>query len=267
MHEEASRLDAQIFYKLFKEISTGDYAQEDPLVSKESVKQFKAAMSETANSYDLSRCLSYLFPELDVGHQRPIKRKSGRGNESNKIDVAAALKEKDKILLLLGEHKTDPNKKFSAQAQLHRWVRVGKIFLLYMKRGLINREYELLWNEDLPLANVDRGSFPCLGLEINPFQAVLHGFVMCGDSGERVLHSKLAVVTDFRTDAVLTFLRRLRGGVLALKQEWEKFNYKMPYFDSPEFVPDRFEDSVFAYLLIIVTLALKPIKVYLVALF
>ena len=135
-----------------------------------------------------------------------------------------------------------------------------------MKWGLINREYELLWNEDLPLANVDRGSFPCLGLETNPFQAVLHGFVMCGD---RVLHSVLASVAGRATDAMfLPFLRRLRGGVLALKQEWEKFDYEMPSFDSPEFVPDRFKDSsVFAYLLIIVTLALKPIKVYLVAVF
>ena len=48
----------------------------------------------------------------------------------------------------------------------------------------------------------------------------------------------------------LTFLRRLRAGVLALKKEWEKFNYEMPFIDSPQFVPDRYDDSKFAYLLV-----------------
>ena len=106
----------------------------------------------------------------------------------------------------------------------------------------------MLWKEDLPLANVQHGSFPCLGLEINHYKAVLHGFVT---DGKRVLHSKLAAVTDKTTDAMcLTFLRRLRAGVLALKKEWEKFNYEMPFIDSPQFVPDRYDDSKFAYLLV-----------------
>ena len=125
MREEASRIDAQIFYKLFKEISTGDYAQEDPLVSEESVKQLKAAMSETADANKLFLCLSRILPELQIYHQRRIKRKSGHAKDH--IDVAAVLKDdqdemKDRIVVLLGKHKTDPKRKFSAQVQLHRWV-------------------------------------------------------------------------------------------------------------------------------------------------
>ena len=247
MHEEASRIDAQIFYKLFKEISTGDYAQEDPLVSEKSVKRFRAAMSVTADSTKLSDCLSDLFPELRVHHQRPINRKSGHAKDH--IDAAAVLKDNDdeatRIVVLLGDKKIDTDPFGSGRAQLHKWVRVGNIFLLYIKRGF-TREYELLWNEDLPLSCVCQGSFPCLGLEINPYKAVLHGFVMCG---ERVLHSKLAAVSDEATDAIfLTFLRRLRGGVLALKKEWERLDYEMPFLDYPQFVPDRFDDSKFAYL-------------------
>ena len=123
----------------------------------------------------------------------------------------------------------------------------------------------MLWNEDLPLSSVYQGSFPCLGLDINHYEAVLHGFVMCGN---RVLHSELGAVSDRATDAVFTtFLRRLRGGVLALKREWERLDYHMSVLDYPQFVPDGFDNSEFSWLLIIVTLALKPIKVYLVAVF
>ena len=114
-----------------------------------------------------------------------------------------------------------------------------------MKRGF-TRAYELLWNEELPLSTVCQGSFPCLGLEIYPYKAVLRGFVTIG---ERVLHSNLAAVSDDATDAVfLPFLRRLRGGVLALKREWERLDYEMPFLDYPQFVPDRFDNSKFAYL-------------------
>ena len=131
MREEASRIDAQIFYKLFKEISTGDYAQEDPLVSKESVKEFKAAMSETADANDLSYCLKHLFPELYVRPHRPINRKSGHAKDH--IDVAAVLRgDEERIVVLLGDKKIDTDPIGSGRAQLHRWVsvRVGKIFLL-----------------------------------------------------------------------------------------------------------------------------------------
>ncbi|XP_065835651.1 uncharacterized protein [Oscarella lobularis] len=212
LREEASQIDAQIFHKLFKEISAGDYAHEDPLVSEESVEEFRAAMSITAPTTKLSKCLSAILPELQVYHQKYIERKSGQANDQ--IDVAAVLK----ILLLKKKIDTDPVD--SGRVQLHR-------------------DYELLWKEDLPLANVQHGSFPCLGLEINHYKAVLHGFVT---DGKRVLHSKLAAVTDKTTDAMcLTFLRRLRAGVLALKKEWEKFNYEMPFIDSPQFVPDSFE--------------------------
>ena len=128
MREEASQIDAQIFHKLFKEISAGDYAHEDPLVSEESVEEFRAAMSITAPTTKLSKCLSAILPELQVYHQKYIERKSGQANDQ--IDVAAVLKSKnkllkdlaDRIVVLLLKKKIDTDPVDSGRVQLHRWA-------------------------------------------------------------------------------------------------------------------------------------------------
>ena len=98
--------------------------QEDPLVSKESVEQLRAAISETAYSTKLYHCLKDLFPELLVDPHRRIKRKSGHAKDH--IEAAAVLKDNDdkatSIVVLLGVKKIYSDLIGSGRAQLHRWV-------------------------------------------------------------------------------------------------------------------------------------------------
>ena len=103
------------------------------------------------------------------------------------------------------------------------------------------RHYEILRKEH---PRVRSGSFPCLALEVEPKRVTMHGFITFNGN---TLQSEIAFVAkpleSKRSNAdIITFLQRLRGGVLQLVEEWKKHDYQMPLIHHPEFAPDRFEN-------------------------
>ena len=110
------------------------------------------------------------------------------------------------------------------------------------------RNYEIAQKEHLKLAAIEGGSFPCLALELDPRIVTLHGFVTFKG---HALQSSIAVITRLSETrhnegddaATVSFLRRIRKGVLQLVQEWKSHRYQLPAINNPQFTPNRFENQ------------------------
>ena len=110
------------------------------------------------------------------------------------------------------------------------------------------RNYEIAQKEHLKLAAIEGGSFPCLALELDPRIVTLHGFVTFKG---HALQSSIAVIARLSETrhkegddaATVSFLRRIRKGVLQLVQEWKSHRYQLPAINNPQFTPNRFENQ------------------------
>ncbi|XP_065840364.1 uncharacterized protein [Oscarella lobularis] len=232
LNAEENQLDASIFYTLFQRIGAGE---EDTFerITDDLVKKFKdgAWSQEDGHSAFFSACLNGLFQSspLMIEPQFGIRRTRGDGKKvdarrKNKTDTALLLNVSGTLYpVLLMERKSETDASDSGRYELHR-------------------HYEILRKEHL---GVRSGSFPCLALEVEPKRVTMHGFITFNGN---TLQSEIAFVAkpleSERSNAdIITFLQRLRGGVLQLVEEWKKHDYQMPLIHNPEFAPDSFRLS------------------------